>query len=47
VRSLFVGLVRFSVLTTIISLNTVNQLSFVMVKSGVLFEVRTELLNII
>jgi hypothetical protein len=29
----------------IISLNGVNQLIFVMVKCGVLFEVRTELLN--
>jgi hypothetical protein len=30
-----------------ISLNSVNQLIFVMVKCGVLFEVRTEFLNII
>jgi hypothetical protein len=29
----------------IISLNSVNQLIFVMVKYGVLFEVRTEFLN--
>jgi hypothetical protein len=29
----------------IISLNSVNQLIFVMVKCGVLFEVRTEFLN--
>jgi hypothetical protein len=29
------------------SLNSVNQLIFVMVKCGVLFEVRTEFLNII
>jgi hypothetical protein len=29
------------------SLNSINQLIFVMVKCGVLFEVRTELLNII
>jgi hypothetical protein len=29
----------------IISLNNVNQLIFVMVKFGVLFEVRTEFLN--
>jgi hypothetical protein len=29
----------------IISLNSVNQLIFVMVKCGVLFEVRTESLN--
>jgi hypothetical protein len=31
----------------LISLNSVNQLIFVMVKCGVLFEVRTEFLNII
>jgi hypothetical protein len=31
--------------TAIISLNSVNQLIFVMVKCGVLFEVRTEFLN--
>jgi hypothetical protein len=31
----------------IISLNSVNQLLLVMVKCGVLFEVRTEFLNII
>jgi hypothetical protein len=31
----------------IISLNSVNQLIYVMVKCGVLFEVRTELLNVI
>jgi hypothetical protein len=31
----------------ITSLNSVNQLIFVMVKCGVLFEVRTEFLNII
>jgi hypothetical protein len=30
-----------------ISLNSVNQLIFVMVRCGVLFEVRTEFLNII
>jgi hypothetical protein len=30
--------------TAIISLNSVNQLIFVMVKGGVLFEVRTEFL---
>jgi hypothetical protein len=33
------------VLTAIISLNSVNQLIFVMVKCDVLFEVRTEFLN--
>jgi hypothetical protein len=31
----------------IISLNSINQLIFVVVKCGVLFEVRTEFLNII
>jgi len=31
----------------IVSLNSVNQLIFVMVKCGVLFEVRTEFLNVI
>jgi hypothetical protein len=31
----------------IISLNNINQLIFVMVKCGVLLEVRTEFLNII
>jgi hypothetical protein len=31
----------------IISLNSVNQLIFVMAKCGVLFEVRTDFLNII
>jgi hypothetical protein len=30
---------------TILNLNSVNQLIFVMVKCGVLFEVRTEFLN--
>jgi hypothetical protein len=33
--------------TEIISLNSTNQLSFVMVKYGILFEVRTEFLIII
>jgi hypothetical protein len=37
----------FDVWTAIISLNNVNQLIFVMVKGCVLFEVRTEFLNII
>jgi hypothetical protein len=32
---------------TITSLNSIKQLTFVMVKSGVLFEVRTEFLNTI
>jgi hypothetical protein len=36
----FKGLVR-----AVTSLNSVNQLIFVMVKCGVLFEVRTEFLN--
>jgi len=39
------GVMSFSVQTAIISLNSVNQLIFVMVKCGVLFEVRTEFLN--
>jgi hypothetical protein len=43
----FMGLVWFSLKTTIISLNSVNQLILVMVKCGVLFEVRTAFLNII
>jgi hypothetical protein len=34
-------------LKAIISLNRINQLIFVMMKCGVLFEVRTEFLNII
>jgi hypothetical protein len=41
----FVGLVWFSVWTWIISLNSVNQLIFVMVKCSVFFAVRTEFLN--
>jgi hypothetical protein len=39
------GFVRFSMQTAIISLNSVNQLIFVMVKCGVLFEVQIEFLN--
>jgi hypothetical protein len=39
--------VRFLVKTAIISINSVNHLVFVMVKCGVLFEVRIEFLNII
>jgi hypothetical protein len=39
------GFVWFSEQTSIISLNSINQLIFVMVKCGVLFEVRTEFLN--
>jgi hypothetical protein len=37
--------VWLSVWTAINSLNSNNQLTFVMVKCGVLFEVRTEFLN--
>jgi uncharacterized membrane protein YcfT len=37
--------VFFSLKWAIISLNNINQLIFVMVKCGVLFEVRTEFLN--
>jgi hypothetical protein len=39
--------VCLSLQATIIFLNSINQLIFVMVKCGVLFEVRTEYLNII
>jgi D-alanyl-lipoteichoic acid acyltransferase DltB (MBOAT superfamily) len=41
----FIGFAWFSLYTAIISLNSVNQLIAVMVKYGVLFEVRTEFLN--
>jgi hypothetical protein len=41
----FIGFVWFLLLTVIISLNSINQLIFVMVKCGVLFEVRTEFLH--
>jgi hypothetical protein len=41
------GLVLYALKTGIISLNSINQLIFVMVKCGFLFEVRTEFLNII
>jgi hypothetical protein len=41
----FIGFVWLSLQTAIIFLNSVNQLIFVMVKCGVLFEVRTEFLN--
>jgi hypothetical protein len=40
-------LARFLVQTAFISLNTVNQLFFLMVKCDILFEVRTEFLNVI
>jgi hypothetical protein len=43
----FMGSVLFSVWTVIISLNSVNKFMFVMVKYSVLFEIRTEFLNII
>jgi hypothetical protein len=43
----FVGFVWFPPLPAIISLNSINQLIFVMVKCCVLFEVRTESLTII
>jgi hypothetical protein len=39
--------VRFSVQMAIVSLNSVNNLVFVMVKFGVYFAARTEYLNII
>jgi hypothetical protein len=39
--------VWLSLQTAIIFLNNINQLIFVMVKCGVLFEARTELLNVI
>jgi hypothetical protein len=45
VHFVFVDHVWFSVQTATISLNSFNQLIFVMVKCGVLFEVRTEFLN--
>jgi hypothetical protein len=41
------GIIWFSVWTAIISLNSINKLIFVMVKCGILFEVRSEFLNII
>jgi D-alanyl-lipoteichoic acid acyltransferase DltB (MBOAT superfamily) len=44
-HSVFMGLVLFSKKTVITTLNSVNQLILVMVKCGVLFEVRTEFLN--
>jgi D-alanyl-lipoteichoic acid acyltransferase DltB (MBOAT superfamily) len=43
----FIGFAWFSLQTAIISLNSIYQLIFVMVKCGVLFEVRTEFLNVI
>jgi hypothetical protein len=44
---MYMDLVRLLVKTAIISLNSVNQLIFVMVKCEVFFEVGTEFLNII
>jgi hypothetical protein len=44
---LLMGFALFSLQTFIISLNRIKKLSFVMVKSCVLFEVRTEYLNVI
>jgi hypothetical protein len=41
------GFVWFSVKAVIISLNNITHLIFVMVKYGVLFEVRTEFSNMI
>jgi D-alanyl-lipoteichoic acid acyltransferase DltB (MBOAT superfamily) len=41
----FIGFAWFSLKAAIISLNSVNQLINVMVKCGVLFEVRTGFLN--
>jgi hypothetical protein len=41
----FMGFLCFSLQIAVVPLNTVNQLIFVMVKYGVLFEVRTESLN--
>jgi hypothetical protein len=41
------GQITFLVVFCSLNLNSVNQLIFVMVKCGVLFEVRTEFLNII
>jgi hypothetical protein len=46
VHYVFMGFLLFSVKTPIISLNSINQLTFVMVMCGVLSEVRPEVLNI-
>jgi hypothetical protein len=40
------GFIWLSLLKVIISLDSINQLIFVMVKCGVLFELRVEFLNI-
>jgi hypothetical protein len=39
------GFIKFVLQTAIIFLNNINQLIFVRVKCGVLFEVRTEFLH--
>jgi hypothetical protein len=44
---IFMDFVWFLLLTVIVSLNSINQLIFVMVKYGVLFEAWTDSLNII
>jgi hypothetical protein len=41
----FAGVLSIYTVDLIISLNSINQLIVVMVKCGVLFEVRTEFLN--
>jgi hypothetical protein len=41
----FIGFAWFSLQTAIISLNSINQMIFIMVKFGVLFEVWAEFLN--
>jgi hypothetical protein len=41
----FISFTWFSLETAIISLNSINQLIFVITKFGVLFEVRTEFLS--
>jgi hypothetical protein len=43
----FMGFLCVTLETEIISLNSINQMIFVMVKCGVLFQVRTGFLNII
>jgi hypothetical protein len=43
----FMNFVWFSQQTLIVSLNSINQLSCLIVKSGVLFEVRIEFLNVL
>jgi hypothetical protein len=43
----FIGFVRLAVKTPINFLNSINQLTFVLLKNSVLFVVRTEFLGII